>query len=214
MSRASDRISSDIACLDTVNLPATLISTQGAHCNVWLTGGYKSAGAQTDVVIKRHTLSCSRSEAMIYHRDYSRLKKQLGDIIPTALFSLTLINGEENLLVLAYACKPWFNIANPANEEEALPLLKKLGKARLQLRDFVTLAREYRKRESKVVDLYGLDNLVLDKNQEIRYLDSFEVFFYEDMLHLIDDPGHELEQKINLSLKRLEYLEYLIENTQ
>lgn len=214
MSRASDRISSDIVCLDTIHLPATLISTQGTHCNVWLTGGFKSIEEQTDIVIKRHKLSCSRSEAMIYHRDYSKLKKQLGEIIPTALFTLTLINGEENLLVLAYACKPWFNIANPANEEEALPLLKKLNRAREQLQEFVTIARDYKKRESKVIDLYGIDNLVLDKNQEIRYLDSFEVFFYEDMLHLIDDPGNELEEKISLSLKRLEYLEYLLENSQ
>ncbi len=214
MSKEFDRISSNIACLDTMNLPATLIATQGAHCTVWLSGGYRQppSGVAIDLVIKRHFLDCTLGEMRIYNRDYLRLKNQLNEIIPTALFVQTLINGEENLLVLARAHIPWFNIANPANEEEAMPLLARLPKARRQLQMFVDVARDLYRKESKVIDLYGIDNLILDKEHEVRYLDSFEVFFHEDLLHVIDDPGAELEEKIKISLQRLEYLEYILEN--
>jgi hypothetical protein len=213
MSRENDRISTNVACIDIEKLPATLISTRGAHCKVFQTGGYrrrKSAPVK-NYVVKMHTLSCSGREAELYHRDYRKMKKLLDDIIPRAMFVRTRINGEPNLVVLAYAHTPWFNIANPANEEDALPMLGKNRKAFCQLELFVSVAKEWRKKESKVIDLYGLDNLVLDKNQQIRYLDSFEVFFYEDMLHLIDNPGSELEEKIAISLQRLDYLDYLVQ---
>ena len=215
MNKENDRISSDIQCLNVRKLPATLISNRGAHCIVWQTGGYKRHRKyHLDFVIKRHRLSCSDGDVRLYYRDYLRLKERLQDMIPTAVFVRTLVDGEPNLMVLARTYTPWFNIANPANEEEALPLLGKLKKARTQLKMFVSAAREWRKRESKVIDLFGIDNLVLDKSHQIRYLDSFGVFFHEDVLHLINDVDPDLEEKINLSRQRLEYLEYLLKKSR
>jgi len=216
MSRENDRISTRIDCLDTENLPAALISTWGAHCKVLQTGGYKKKKSSPgkDFVIKMHLLRCDSRETELYYRDYRKLRKRLGDIIPSALFVRTRINGEKNLLVIAYAYTPWFNIANPSNEDETLPLLGKYRKACKQLDMFVTAAKEWREQEGKLIDLYGIDNLVLDKNRQIRYLDSFEVFFYEDMLHLIDDAGQELEEKISISAQRLDYLEYLVKQNK
>jgi len=216
MSRENDRISTRIECLDTENLPAALISTRGAHCKVLQTGGYKKKKSSPgkDYVIKMHLLSCDRAETEIYFRDYRKMRKQLGDIIPSALFVRTRINGEHNLLVIAYAYTPWFNIANPANEAEALPLLGKYRKAYKQLEKFVAAAKEWREKEGKLIDLYGFDNLILDKNRQIRYLDSFEVFFYEDMLHLIDDAGPMLKERISISAQRLDYLEYLLKQNK
>ena len=43
--------------------------------------------------------------------------------------------------VIAYAYTPWFNIANPSNEAEALPLLGKSRKACKQLESFVEAAK-------------------------------------------------------------------------
>jgi hypothetical protein len=64
-----------------------------------------------------------------------------------------------------------------------------------------------------MIDLFGLDNLVMDINREIVFLDSFFVFFFEDLFHLIDcshqDDG--LKEKVKISLKRLDYLERLLE---
>ena len=213
MSRENDRISTDIGCLDTASLPATLISTLGAHCKVWRSGGYLRHSSRTgrEIVLKMHTLPCNSREVELYRRDYLALKKQLGVSIPEALFVTTRIGGEVNLLVLAQAYTPWFNIANPANEAEALPMLGKFRLAHAQLQRFVESARRWREQESKVIDLYGLDNLVLDRDHQIRYLDSFEVFFYEDMLHLIDHPDRDLEERITISLQRLDYLEYLLQ---
>ncbi len=150
-------------------------------------------------------------EGRIYYQDYRRLKQNLYEIIPDAVFVRTQINKEDNILVIARAHVPWFNIANPAFEEEAIPLLKKLPKAWRQLSDFVTYARFLYRTEQKVIDLWGLDNLVLDTGREIRYLDSFEVFFHADLLHLIDNPGEDLEEKIAVSLRRLDYLDHLLE---
>ncbi|MCP3867887.1 MAG: hypothetical protein GY703_07290 [Gammaproteobacteria bacterium] len=149
-----------------------------------------------------------------YHRDYLRLKNALSDMVPSALFIRTTVDGDPNLLVLARAFTPWFNIANPANEEEALPLLGKLKKARKQLKLFISVAKEWRKKESKVIDLFGIDNLIMDKSHQIRYLDSFGVFFHEDLLHLIDGVDMELREKIDLSRQRLEYLEYLLKKSR
>jgi hypothetical protein len=215
MSKESQRIAANIGCLDTKNLRVALISTVGAHCDVWQSAGHRVDHNQLiDVVIKCHTLSCAPTEVNLYYRDYLKLKACLRDIIPQALFVKTHINGEDNMLVIAHAYTPWFNLANPVNRDEAFPLIARLPKARIQLARFVRCARQWWEEEQKVIDLYGLDNLVLDKNREVRYLDSFEVFFYEDLLHLIDDPGEELEQKIAISLKRLEYLEELLESLE
>lgn len=213
MSRENDRISTKVACIDIEKLPATLISTRGAHCKVFQTAGYrrKKSAPVKNFVVKMHLLACNRREAEIYHRDYQKLKNKLADIIPYAIFIRTHINGEPNLLVLAHAYTPWFNIANPTNEDEALPMLAKYPKACKQLELFVAAAQKWRKKEGKVIDLYGIDNLVLDKNRQIRYLDSFEVFFYEDMLHIMEDVGPELKERIAISLQRLEYLEYLLQ---
>ena len=215
MGKEYDRISSDIQCLNVRKLPATLISNRGAHCIVWQTGGYKKHRKfNLDFVIKRHRLSCTDREVQIYQRDYLKLKQSLQDMISSAIFVRTRVDGEPNLMVLARTYIPWFNIANPSNEEEALPLLGKLKKARTQLERFVSVAREWRDRESKVIDLFGIDNLVLDKNHQIRYLDSFGVFFHEDVLHLIDGVDPELEEKIDLSLQRMEYLKYLLKKSR
>lgn len=215
MAKEDARIPADIGCLDTENLRVTLISTVGAHCDVWQTAGYhfeREKNRTFDMVIKRHTLSCNPLEVEIYRRDYGMLKKRLHDIIPEAIFVRTQIDGEENMLVLAQAFTPWFNLANPAIADDAIPLMAKLHKARLQLGLFLQTAREIRRTEQKVIDLYGLDNLVLDRNKEVRYLDSFEVFFHEDLLYIIDDPGEELREKIEVSVTRLAYLEFLLES--
>ncbi|MCB1861969.1 MAG: hypothetical protein KDI47_09595 [Gammaproteobacteria bacterium] len=216
MSRENDRISTNVDCIDIVKLPATLISVRGAHCKVFQTAGIrrrKSAPIR-NFVLKMHVLACSKREAEIYHRDYRKMRKQLKEIIPYAMFVRTRINGEPNLLVIAYAYTPWFNIANPANEAEALPLLGKHPRACLQLEYFVAAAKQWREQEGKVIDLWGIDNLVLDKDRQIRYLDSFEVFFYEDMLHIMDNAGRELEEKITISLQRLDYLDYLVQQNK
>jgi hypothetical protein len=214
MGKEYNRISSNIQCLNVRKLPAALISNRGAHCIVWQSGGYKKHKKyHLDFVVKRHRLSCTDRDVALYYRDYRKLKESLQDMIPTALFVRTRVDGEPNLMVLARTFTPWFNIANPSNEDEALPLLGKLKKARAQLETFVYAAKQWRERESKVIDLFGIDNLVLDKSHQIRYLDSFGVFFHEDVLHLIDGVDPELEEKIDLSLKRLEYLEYLLKKS-
>ena len=214
MSVASDRIAADIACIDTLKLPASLVSTQGSHCDVWQT--YRSAEGKgrhavaVEWVIKHHRLPCNPREIEILIRDYRTLRRSLKEIIPPATYIRTRVNDRENVVVVARVFTPWFNLANPANEQEAVPLLSGLRKARIQLARFVDAAKEWRATDRGVIDLYGLDNLVLDKNREVRYLDSFGVFFHEDLLHILDVPDWELEQKIALSLRRLDYLEYLL----
>ncbi|MEW8459085.1 MAG: hypothetical protein AB2653_02125, partial [Candidatus Thiodiazotropha endolucinida] len=64
----------------------------------------------------------------------------------------------------------------------------------------------------KMIDLFGIDNLIMDTNREIRFLDSFFVFFFEDTFHIIDggEEDSELKDKVELSEKRLRYLEHLL----
>ncbi|MES9936204.1 MAG: hypothetical protein ABW153_07160, partial [Sedimenticola sp.] len=68
--------------------------------------------------------------------------------------------------------------------------------------------------DSRLIDLYGLDNLIMDQNHEIRYLDSFYVFFYEDLLDLLQgEPDDPLKEYITVSLERLHYLEDILKES-
>lgn len=213
----SNRITSkigDIGCLDIQGIPLTLISTTGFHCRVWqstviiVNGNEKIA---IDYVIKKYLGPCSLPEIALLYRDYQEIKNQLGEIVPTARFVATGVDGMESVIAIAETIYPWFNIANPANEEEAIPLLQRLPKAQAQLERFIAAARAWQALPyPKIIDLYGLDNLVLDRNHDIKYLDSFSVFFLEDLLTLVDQPDDGLRERIDISLKRREYLEYLL----
>ena len=133
-------------------------------------------------------------------------------MIPDALFFVTKIHGRPNLCVMARAVNVWFNIANPRNQEEAVELLREHRGARRQLAQFLAVAHEWRNGDdARLIDLYGLDNLVMDVDRNIRYLDSFFVFFFEDMLELADDPDDNLGHRIEISLERLAYLQAILD---
>lgn len=219
-----DQISVDIACLNLRGLKPTLVSTIGSHCEVWRSNkryeietGNEAEVIYAEFVIKRPFSDHSMNEAMLLARHYRQLKETLDEIIPDALFVVSKINGRPNLLVLAKAVNIWFNIANQQNEEEAVELLCAYPKARIQLARFVKAAQAWRRSDNpKMIDLFGMDNLIMDTNREIRFLDSFFVFFFEDTFHLIDcnDSDSELKDKVELSVKRLHYLERLLETSK
>ncbi|MES9973488.1 MAG: hypothetical protein ABW094_04450 [Candidatus Thiodiazotropha sp.] len=214
------QISVNIACLDLKRLRPTLVSTIGSHCEVWRSNkrqGIESNDEDgviyTEFVIKRPFSDHSISEAGLLARHYRQLKETLDEIIPDALFVVSKINGTPSVLVLAKAVNIWFNIANQQNEEEAMKLLCRYPKARIQLARFVKAAQAWRNSDNpKMIDLFGIDNLIMDTNREIRFLDSFFVFFFEDTFHIIDggDEDSELKDKVELSEKRLRYLEHLL----
>jgi hypothetical protein len=215
MGRDTDRIPQQIDCLETGRMPAVLMSLTGYHCEVWQTRGHLLRDGRRiglDVIIKCHKEACHLSEVRLLASDYRRLRARLGDIVPQAVFVATRIDGEPSVIVLAEVVRPWFNIANPANEAEAVPLLRRLTIARRQLGTFIAAARDwYESPDMRVIDLWGIDNLVLDRDQRVRYIDSFRVFFFADMLHLLGHPDEDLQERIELSLKRLDYLEHLLE---
>ncbi len=215
-----DQISVDIACLDLRRLKATLVSTIGSHCEVWRSNKRDETEPKkedeviyTEFVIKRPFSNHSMNEALLLARHYRHLKETLDEIIPDALFVVSKINGKPSLFVLAKAANIWFNMANQQNEEEAMELLCAYPKARIQLARFVKAAQAWRRSDNpKMIDLFGIDNLIMDTNREVRYLDSFFVFFFEDTFHLIDgsEEDSELKDKLELSVKRLHYLEHLL----
>jgi hypothetical protein len=218
--KETDQIVVDIACLDHDRFRATLISTIGSHCEVWRSSkrleeivDHEIETSYTEFVIKWPLSEYSEKETKLLARHYRQLKETLDEIIPNALFVVTRINGRPSLFVLATAINVWFNIANQQNEEEAIQLLCANPKARIQLSRFVNAAQAWRKSDNpRVIDLFGLDNLIMDTNREIFFLDSFFVFFFEDTFHLIEDDedDSELADKVNLSIRRLNYLEDLL----
>jgi hypothetical protein len=213
MAMESDRIPDRVACLNTRALPATLISTRGFNCEVWQSAGViVTAGGRfpVDFVVKRHRFACTLPKLKVLNREYRTLRDTLEEMVPAAVFVATRIEGEQNVVVLAQTCTPWFDLARPGNADEAQPLLARLPKARAQLARFVRAARRWAD-EGRVLDLYGRENLVLDRDRNVRYLDSFGVFFYESLLYLLAEVDESLKAKIDLSLERLAYLEYLLE---
>jgi len=214
-SKEQDYLAVDIPCLNPETLRATLVSSAGSHCEVWRTNKRNREDKESyhEFVIKYPTNSQSSAEIAILKRDYQRLKNTLEDIIPSAIFFVTEVDGEKNACVIADAVDIWFNIANPQNLEETVELLRESPRAYDQLRRFVAAARQWRASDnSRLIDLYGLDNLIMDRNHEIRYLDSFFVFFYEDMLDMFEQESDNLlERQIKLSIERLNYLEMILE---
>ncbi|MEJ2393479.1 MAG: hypothetical protein P8045_01525 [Candidatus Thiodiazotropha sp.] len=215
-----DRLLVDIACLDHHQLRASLISTTGSHCEVWRSSKRNvsqeeeaTGSTYMEFVIKWPLAHYSETEARLLARHYRLLKDTLDEIVPDALFVVTRVNGAPSVLVLAKAVNVWFNIANQQNEEEAIRLLCAYPKSRIQLARFVRAAKAWRKSDNpRVIDLFGLDNLVMDNNREIAFLDSFFVFFFEDMFHLIEGSEEDdgLKDKVDISVKRLAYLEHLL----
>jgi hypothetical protein len=218
MSNASEtdltHVTRSIGCLDTGKMRAVRLPSSGFHCDVWQVsrlGGHDGwRRSNIDQVIKCHRESAQLVDLQVLNRDYRRLKTALEDMVPMALFVWTEVDGEPNCVVIAEAVRPWFNIANPINEEEVLPLLARLPKAKLQLARFLEAARYWDVEEGRVIDLWGLDNLVVDVDHDLRYIDSFRVFFFDDLLYAIDGSDPELEEKIAVSRQRREYLETLL----
>ena len=214
--REEDRPALDVACLNPSCSLAALVATTGNHCQVWRSAckqpGAAAGEASTEFVIKYPHDLCTDADIRILVRQYQMLRDALGEIVPEALFVRTCIDGRPNLFVLASAVNVWFNIANPQNREEAIGLLRDYPIARAQLEHFLNAVRQWRTGPNpRVIDLYGLDNLVMDNKRQIRYVDSFFVFFFEDMLHLLGgEPDYELESKIQLSLRRIAYLEDIL----
>lgn len=206
------RIEGDVACLDTDRLAATLLSTVGFNCVVWKAAGYLMHSRRVvslDMVVKCHRDACSMPRVRAYLRDYRRLRDALGEIVPQALFIATKVNGRHSVVALAAAREPWFDLANPAHEEEARPLFERLKRAREQLALFVAAARGWQ-REGRLIDLFGRDNLVLDRNFDVAYLDSFGVFFHTDLMYSINAVDEEIQGRIEVSARRLDYLESLL----
>jgi hypothetical protein len=51
----------------------------------------------------------------------------------------------------------------------------------------------------------------MDNQRQVRFVDSFYVFFFEDMLHLLGgEPDYDLQEKIEVSLQRLAYLQQIL----
>lgn len=215
--REEDRPAFNVACTDPLNHFAALVSTTGNHCQVWRSTRKRvqedgSEDKHVEFVIKYPSENFSFTEARILVRQYRALREALGDIVPQALFVVSEIDGQENLFVLAQAVNVWFNIANPRNREEAIGLLREHPLAWAQLKTFIAAARTWREGENpRIIDLFGLDNLVMDNQRQIRFIDSFFVFFFEDLLHLLGgERDHDLEEKVETSLKRLAYLEEIL----
>lgn len=212
--REDDRLHAQVACLRTERIPFTLISTLGFHCEVWRSAGtlyVHGSSRPVDFVVKVSRRSYSLAEARVLVRDHRLLSAELEEIVPPATFILTRVDGQPGVVVMASTHPPWFDLANPGNEEEALPLLRNTRRARDQLARFVRAARRWQ-RAARLIDLCGVENLVLDRNMNLRFLDSFHVFLYTDLLHVVDDAGEDLAERIDIATQRLAYLEWLLEN--
>ncbi|MGD1984406.1 MAG: hypothetical protein PVF93_10920 [Chromatiaceae bacterium] len=217
--RDENRPALQVACLHPHSRRAALVSTTGAHCTVWRSNRRPRQNEDADgvqyveYVVKYPRDQYQPTDARILARQHRELRDRLGDIAPPALFVVASIDDQPNLFVIAHAVDIWFNVANPSNREEAIGLLGENPIARKQLRTFVEQAHRWREGANpRVIDLYGLDNLVMDNRRHIRYIDSYYVFFFEDMLHLLGgERDYELEEKISVSLKRLTYLENVLD---
>lgn len=206
----------DVACLNARRRGLELKSVVGHHCDVWQMSVRRGRGRTPyDVVVKKYRGTCSFRQVQVLDRDYRRLKASLEDIVPNTIYVPARCAAGRTVIAISHAVVPWFNVANPINESDAVPLLRKLPKARNQLMRFCHAARKWaHEKHGRIIDLYGLDNLVLNTNREICYLDSFHVFFYADMPRYLDGDDDQLMRRMEISVGRFEYLENLLRETR
>ncbi|AGM40466.1 hypothetical protein SPISAL_01835 [Spiribacter salinus M19-40] len=215
MARENDRIDRRIACLRTEHMPATLVSDDGYHCAVWRSGGtlWHEGRAQTmDMVIKVPRQAVNAAEVRVLKREHETLRAALGDIVPQTVFARTLIDGQVSVVAMAPNIRRWFDMANPIHGEQIAPLLAQSPRLREALASFVCQAEAWYQNDRRVIDLYGRDNLIFDRNRHLHYIDSFGVFFHEDLLHVLPDPDAGLAERIRISRLRLNYLSALLED--
>jgi hypothetical protein len=213
MTTEIDRLEKDVACLNVGALPFTLVSRLGFHCDVWRSMGRlitNETSTQLDFVLKVGKRLCLREQVGVLAKEYRTLRGALGSIIPQSMFVATSINDKPGAIVFAEACNPWFDLADPNNREDALPLLARRPLEMGQLEVFTTAARRWLDDSRIIIDLFGAQNLVLDRNAGVRYLDSFHVFFYLDTLDVIEEVDDGFLYRAEQCVRRLEYLESLL----
>lgn len=202
----------DVPCLNAARRRFELKSVVGHHCDVWQVAIRRARRRRPDdIVVKKYRGICRYPELRVLDKDYRRLKASLEDIVPNTVFVAIRTADGPGAIAVSHAVVPWFNLANPINESEAVPLLRKLPKARNQLMRFCHAARKWAcETPGRIIDLYGLDNLVLNTDRELRYLDSFHVYFHTDMTHFLDAEDQHLSHKMEISVRRCDYLEHLL----
>ena len=213
MSQDQDKLPENVLCMNAEAMPFTLISTLGFHCDVWRSIGKlitPTGSADLDCVVKIGSQRCTQAQVRVLAKEHRMLRAALGELVPAATFVSTRIDREPRALVLAEACTPWFDLGNPTNESESLPMLERQPRLRQQLRDFTQAARKWLDERRMLIDLIGAENLVLDRNGGVRYVDSFHVFFYLDTLDVIDQVDGGFLLRIEQSVERLGYLEWLV----
>jgi hypothetical protein len=212
--REVDRLPVRIACLEIGHLPFTLVSTSGFHCEVWQSLGWIVEGGQRvelDFVLKRYLRGADLPQVRVLNREYRTLRARLGEIVPETVYVATRIDGVESVVALCETCMPWFDLANPGNEDEALPLLERHRRALSDVVRCTRAARAWYEAGERMIDLFGTENLVLDRSYRARYVDSFHVFLYADVLHTLPETDPDLRNRVEVSLRRLEYLERVVE---
>lgn len=217
MSIETDRLAKDVACLNVRDIPFTLVSKLGFHCDVWRSIGRIVTADGTrplDFVLKVGKRLCTWRQVAVLAKEYRLLRGALDEIVPSSMFVATRINSTPGAIVFAEACNPWFDLGNPTNEAEALPMLRRQPRLQRQLEHFTLCARRWLDEQHMVIDLQGAENLVIDRSGGVRYLDSFHVFFYRDTLDALDQVDDDFLFRIDQSIHRLEYLEWLVQQAR
>lgn len=216
MAEAADRLEKEVACLNVRDMPFTLVSRLGFHCDVWRSIGRivtEEGSRSLDFVLKVSKRLCRWREVAVLAKEYRLLRAALDEIVPASMFVATSVNRAPGAIVFAESCDPWFDLGNPTNEAEALPLLIRQRRLHYQLAHFTRCARHWLDDRRMVIDLQGAENLVVDRQGGVRYLDSFHVFFYHDILDAVDDVDEDFLFRVDQSVRRLEYLEWLVRET-
>jgi hypothetical protein len=216
VSKETDRLEKEVACLNVRDMPFTLVSRLGFHCDVWRSIGRLvtiEGSKPLDFVLKVSKRLCNWREVAALAKEYRVLRSALDDMVPSSIFVATRVNRAPGAIVFAESCTPWFDLGNPTNEGEALPLLAHQPRLRYQLEHFTRCARRWLDERRMVIDLQGAENLVVDRQGGVRYLDSFHVFFYRDTLDAVDSVDDDFLFRVDQSIRRLEYLEWLVRET-
>lgn len=180
----SPNLSEEVPCIS----PKAFIrknTRNGSHCENY--HAYTQGDKTAHTYVKKSFSLISDDDLNRYKKEYDEIKLRLGEIVPNATYIRAKVGQTLGALVLAEPIKITTDMLSEENKPYILEVLKSNPQTRQQLEDLLDAFDEWLAK-GKVLDLSdnGEENVVLDENQNLHYIDSFDVFLNSRYRSLIE----------------------------
>jgi hypothetical protein len=167
----------------------------GSHCENYHAYSHGLDDETGHIYVKKSFSFVSDDDLHKYKQEYDEIKSRLGETVPNATYIRAKVGQTLGALVLAKPIQITTDILPEQNRPYILEVLKSNPQTRQQLKDVLDAFDEWLEK-GKILDLSddGEGNLVLDENQNLHYIDSFDVFLNPRYRSLVESSKQNAEK--------------------